>query len=341
MNKYKNSGVDIKAGNDFIDDIKNINQKGNNIFKNNIGWFAGGFDISKLNIKEPVLFSSTDGVGSKLLLAIKNNKINNIGQDLVAMSVNDLICHGAKPLFFLDYIGTNKILKKDFIVIIQNIILCLQKFNCNLLGGETAELQDMYHPNEYDLCGMAVGIVSKKNIIDPKNIENDDIIIGINSNGFHSNGYSLIRKIIKKHNLDVNKIYFGKNKLIDELLKPTNIYVNLIINLMNEIKINGASHITGGGLNENIKRILPLDLKAEINVNKINIPLEFKFFQKLEKISNEEMFQIFNMGIGFCIIINKSYEKKALSIISKNKFDAKKIGSIKFGNKGVNFIWNE
>ena len=340
MSKYKTSGVDIEAGNEFVNEIKKINTvKNNNVLKNNIGWFAGGFDISNFKYQHPVLFSSNDGVGSKLLLAINNSKIENIGQDLVAMSVNDLICHGAIPLFFLDYIGTHKINKKQLATLIKNIVETLNKFNCSLLGGETAELRDMYKPNEFDLCGMAVGICEKENIIDPSNISNNDIIIGINSNGFHSNGYSLVRDIINKHHLDVNKKYFSDKKLIDVLLKPTNIYVNCILELAKKIKINGAAHITGGGINENIQRILNKNQQAVIDVKNINILEEFKFFQKIDKVTNSEMFKIFNMGIGFCIIINEKDQNQAIKIIEHNNLKANKIGFITSGN-GVEFNWN-
>ncbi len=339
MNKYKQSGVDIAKGNEFVNEIKKVNSQPND-FKNNIGWFAGGFDINKYNLKHPILFASTDGVGTKLLLAIENNKIENIGQDLVAMSVNDLICHGAMPLFFLDYIGTNQIQKDKFIIIIKNIVKNLQEINCTLLGGETAEIKDMYKPNDYDLCGMAVGIVDKAKIIDPINIQNKDIIIGINSNGFHSNGYSLIRNIIKKHNLNLNKKYFNNQKLIDILLKPTQIYVNCLLEIAKNITINGAAHITGGGLNENIKRILNKNQKAIIDTNKFKIPAEFTFIQEIDQITDKEMFQIYNMGIGFCVIVNPKNVNKALRIINKHGLLGYEIGTIINGN-GVEFIWKE
>ncbi len=338
MKKYKESGVDIKAGNEFVDEIKKINKDFDSNFKNNIGWFAGGFDISKFNLKEPVIFSSNDGVGTKLLLAIQNDNIRNIGQDLVAMSVNDLICHGAIPIFFLDYIGTNKILKKDFSIIIKNIVKNLNEFNCLLLGGETAELKDMYKLNEYDLCGMAVGICEKNNIIDPKNIEINDVIIGIESNGFHSNGYSLIRSIIKEYNLNLNKKYFNNQKLIDVLLKPTKIYVNCLLEINKKIKINAAAHITGGGLNENIKRILNNNQKAIINMKQINILEEFLFFQKLDNIDNNEMVKVFNLGIGFCVVVNQKYKNDVLKIIKKFNLKGNCIGKIEKGI-GVDFIW--
>ncbi len=338
--KYKNSGVNIETGNELVKVIKKINSvKIKGVMKENIGWFAGGFDISKYNFKKPVIFAANDGVGTKLLLAIHNKNITTIGEDLVAMSVNDLVCHGAKPLFFLDYIGTNKIEADQFKIILKNIIDCLFTFNCALLGGETAELKLMYNSGEYDLCGMAVGACEKNKIIDPKNIKNDDIIIGIASNGFHSNGYSLLNKIIKDNKLDLNTKYFNKEKLIDILLKPTHIYVNCILELHKKFKINGAAHITGGGIKENINRILNVNQKAKIHLTENIIQKEFLFFQKEAKMQFSEMLEIFNMGIGYAIIINPKNKNKAFKTIEKYGFKYYQLGKITSGN-GVDITWD-
>ncbi len=340
MDKYTKAGVDIVAGEDFVDNIKKINNKKiKGPLADNIGWFAGGFDLSLFDYKKPVIFSSNDGVGTKLLLGLQNKKLATIGQDLVAMCVNDLICHGAKPLFFLDYIGTHSVDSKIFSALIKNIVEVLNDFNASLLGGETAEMRDMYQDGEFDLCGMAMGVAEKDQIINPKNVKNGDVIIGITSNGFHSNGYSLVRQIISSHKVDLNKVYFGKKPLIDVLMQPTRIYVNPIMNIASKISIHAAAHITGGGIEGNIKRILNQNQKAIINMKEINILPEMKFLQKLDNISDSEMVKVFNMGIGFCLAVSKEDELKTLKLIKDNKLVGKTIGEITSGN-GVDIRWD-
>ena len=333
MNKnlftYKKSGVDINAADKFVNFISSISskKKGKKKF-NNIGGFGSISSIPK-NVKDPRIVACTDGVGTKIEIANLLKKFDTIGIDLVAMSVNDLIVQGAKPLFFLDYISINKVELSKLKSIIKGIIKGCQFSGCELVGGETAEMPGTYEKNKFDIAGFAVGIVSEKKILNRKKIKKNDLILAIPSSGLHSNGYSLVRNIILKKKINIKRNNFLKK----ELIRPTKIYVKEVLNLINKNLINGCANITGGGLAENIKRIIPEKLCAEIDLNKIK-PL--KIFQWLKKnnISDTEMLKTFNCGVGFCIIVNPKNLQKIKKFFSK-KYEPYIIGKISQNYKKI------
>jgi len=326
---YEKSGVNIKAADNFVKIISSLSKKRRNS-KNfqNIGGFGSITNIPK-NIKNPQIVASTDGVGTKIEIANELDKFDSIGIDLVAMCVNDLIVQGAKPLIFLDYISINKIDLKKLKQIIKGIIKGCKISNCELVGGETAEMPGTYSKGKFDIAGFSVGVVDKKKILYKSKIKVNDLILSIPSSGVHSNGYSLIRCILKK-----NKIKLKKNNFLKkELIKPTKIYVKEILNLIDKKFINGCANITGGGLEDNIKRILPQNLSAEINLEKIKPNNIFKWIHS-KGVKNEEMLRTFNCGVGFCIIINKKNLKKIKKYFSKN-FKPYVIGKITYGKKKI------
>ena len=293
---YKNSGVNISLGNKFVKHVSRLTKKNVKKANNNIGSFGSLFDISALNIKKPIIVSCTDGVGTKLELSDKYNKLNTIGIDLVAMCVNDLIVQGARPLFFLDYIAIDKIKLSKLKKIFSGILRGCKLANCDLIGGETAEMPGIYKKNRFDLAGFCTGIVSKKNILKKENVKKGDIILAIPSTGVHSNGYSLVRNILKKNILPA--------KIKKELLKPTKIYVDEILNLCNKNLIHSAANITGGGIIENIVRSVPNNLTVNIDLSKIKVKKVFSWL-KSKNISDNDMLRTFNCGVGFCLIIEK------------------------------------
>ncbi len=302
MNKnlftYKKSGVDINAADRFVRYISTISSKKRGKKKfNNIGGFGSISNIPN-NVKNPKIVASTDGVGTKIEIANLINNYDTIGIDLVAMSVNDLIVQGAKPLFFLDYISINKIDLAKLKSIIKGILKGCDISNCDLVGGETAEMPGTYEKGKLDIAGFAVGIVDQKKILNKNKIKNNDLILAVPSSGLHSNGYSLVRNIINKKKINIRKNNFLKK----ELIKPTKIYVKEILSLIDKKLLNGCANITGGGLSDNIKRIIPNKLCAEIDLNKINT---FKIFKWLKRnnIDDKEMLKTFNCGVGFCLII--------------------------------------
>ena len=314
QNSYKKSGVNISIANKFVNHIAKISKK--NVKKtdmsfnaDNIGAFGSAFDISNIKIKDPVIVSCTDGVGTKIDLANKFKKFDTIGIDLVAMCVNDLIVQGAKPLFFLDYIAVGKLNLNRTKNILKGILKGCALSNCKLIGGETAEMPGIYSEDKFDLAGFSVGIVSKRKILNKKNVKKNNLILAIPSSGIHSNGYSLVRSILKK-----NKI---TKKLKKELLRPTKIYTKEILKLVNKNLINSAAHITGGGLIENITRSIPNNLSINIDLSKIKTKKIFKWL-KSKNISNYEMLRTFNCGVGFCIIIDKKNIKKIKKYFSKD-----------------------
>ena len=328
---YKKSGVDINAADKFVKFISRISTKKEGKKKfNNIGGFGSISNIPG-NIKNPKIVACTDGVGTKIEIANMLNKFDTIGIDLVAMSVNDLIVQGAKPIFFLDYISINKIDLRKLKSIIKGIIKGCKISNCELVGGETAEMPGTYEKGKFDIAGFAVGVVDKNKILRKKNIKTNDLILGIPSNGLHSNGYSLVRHLIKKKKIDINKNTFLKK----ELIKPTKIYVNEILNLINKNLIHGCANITGGGLADNIKRIIPDKLCAEVNLSKVN-PSSIFYWLKKNNVSDKEMLKTFNCGIGFCLIIKPKNLNKISKYFSK-EFKPYVIGKIIKGSNKIKF----
>ena len=299
---YKSAGVDIQAGNDLVDKIKDdvASSHGPNVL-GNIGGFAGMFKLDK-EYKNPILVACTDGVGTKVALAQETQKLDSIGQDLVAMCVNDLIVCGAKPLFFLDYFATSKLDVNEAAVIIKSIAKACKDSGCALLGGETAEMPGHYAGNNFDLAGFSVGCVDEHKILTNKSIKSGDILLGIESSGPHSNGFSLIRKIISESDLNIDEY----QHITEMALKPTHLYPSLILNLLSKYKINGMAHITGGGLTENIPRSIPKNLSVTINKSSWEMPEIFQWLQKNGNILEEEMFRVFNCGIGMVLIVDKN-----------------------------------
>ena len=333
MNKnlltYKKSGVDIKAADKFIKFISSISskKKGKKKF-NNIGGFGSITNIPN-NLKNPKIVACTDGVGTKIEIANILKKFDTIGIDLVAMSVNDLIVQGATPLFFLDYISINKINLPKLKSIIKGIVKGCNISGCDLVGGETAEMPGTYEKNKFDIAGFAVGLVEQKKILNKNDIKENNLILAIPSSGLHSNGYSLVRNIIKKKKKIINKNIFLKK----ELLKPTKIYVKEILSLFNKKLVNGCANITGGGLPDNIKRVIPNNLCAEIDLEKIK-PLKIFKWLKKNDVNDFEMLKTFNCGVGFCLIINPRNLKKINKYFSKD-YKPYVIGKISKNSKKI------
>ncbi len=328
-NSYKNSGVDVSLANKLVKHISKVAKKDvkktKNSYKDTIGGFGSLFDISNFNIKDPVIVSCTDGVGTKVELTNKFKKFDTIGIDLVAMCVNDLIVQGAKPLFFLDYIATGKLNLSKTKKILKGIFKGCKLSRCELIGGETAEMPGIYSKDKFDLAGFSVGIVSKKKILSKKNVKKGDVILAIPSNGIHSNGYSLVRSILKNNKISSN--------LKREIIKPTKIYSEEILKLTQKNLIKAAAHITGGGLIENLLRSIPDHLTLCIDLSKIKITKIFKWL-KSKNISDKEMMKTFNCGVGFCIIVSKKNISKIKKNFSKN-FMPYEIGVITKENKRI------
>ncbi len=333
MNKnlltYKKSGVDIKTADKFIKFISSISskKKGKKKF-NNIGGFGSITNIPN-NLKNPKIVACTDGVGTKIEIANLLKKFDTIGIDLVAMSVNDLIVQGATPFFFLDYISINKINLPKLKSIIKGIVKGCNISGCDLVGGETAEMPGTYEKNKFDIAGFAVGLVEQKKILNKNDVKENNLILAIPSSGLHSNGYSLVRHIIKRKNISINKNIFLKK----ELLKPTKIYVKEILSLINKKLINGCANITGGGLADNIKRVIPTNLCAEIDLEKIK-PLKIFKWLKKNDVNDFEMLKTFNCGVGFCLIINPRNLKKINKYFSKD-YKPYVIGKISKNSKKI------
>ena len=327
-NNYKKSGVNISLANKLVKYIskvskKNVKKTKTNSLNDQIGGFGSLFDISNYKIKDPVIVSCTDGVGTKIDIANKYKKFDTIGIDLVAMCVNDLVVQGAKPLFFLDYIAVGKLNLNKTKKILKGIFVGCKLSKCKLIGGETAEMPGIYSKDKFDLAGFSVGIVSKKKILDKSKVKEGDIILAIPSNGIHSNGFSLVRSILKK-----NKI---PNNLKKDLLKPTKIYSNEIFKLADKNLIKSAAHVTGGGLIENLLRSVPKNLSLNLDLSKIKILKIFKWL-KSKRISDQDMIRTFNCGVGFCIICSKKNIQKIKKIFPKN-FQPYEIGIITKKNK--------
>lgn len=326
---YDDAGVSVERGNELIKRISGsaakTRQKG---VMSGLGGFGALFDLSSLDYKNPVLVSGTDGVGTKLKLAIETNRHDSIGIDLVAMCVNDLIVQGAKPLFFLDYFACSKLDVESASIVINGIAKGCELAGCALVGGETAEMPGMYQKGDYDLAGFCVGAVEKDEIIDGSDIKDGDRIIALASSGPHSNGYSLIRKLIDDGNISHDTDINGQ-ALIDCLLQPTRIYTGAILKLIEETKINGLAHITGGGLTENIPRILPDNTSAELNESSIQLPAIFQWLQQQGNIETREMYKTFNCGIGMVLIVASDKEQACINKLKELGEDAWSLGRIK------------
>lgn len=325
---YEQSGVDIHAGYEAVERMSShVQRTMRKEVLGGLGGFGATFDLSQLNMKAPVLVSGTDGVGTKLKLAIDNNKHDTIGIDAVAMCVNDILTTGAEPLYFLDYIATNKVVPEVIEQIVKGVSDGCEATHTALIGGETAEMGEMYHEGEYDLAGFAVGAVEKDEYIDGSEVEEGQIIIGLASNGIHSNGYSLVRKLIEESGINLNDSFDGSTYL-DTFLAPTQLYVKPILTLKEKVKIKGMNHITGGGFYENIPRGLPKGLAAKIDTQSFPTPKVFEWLQQQADIETSEMYNVFNMGIGYTVIVNKEDVSKALDILKEQDIAAYQIGEI-------------
>ncbi|MDK7301511.1 phosphoribosylformylglycinamidine cyclo-ligase [Staphylococcus hominis] len=325
---YEQSGVDIHAGYEAVERMSShVQRTMRKEVLGGLGGFGATFDLSQLNMKAPVLVSGTDGVGTKLKLAIDNNKHDTIGIDAVAMCVNDILTTGAEPLYFLDYIATNKVVPEVIEQIVKGVSDGCEATHTALIGGETAEMGEMYHEGEYDLAGFAVGAVEKDEYIDGSEVEEGQIIIGLASNGIHSNGYSLVRKLIQESGINLNDSFYGSTYL-DTFLAPTQLYVKPILTLKEKVKIKGMNHITGGGFYENIPRGLPNGLAAKIDTQSFPTPKVFEWLQQQADIETSEMYNVFNMGIGYTVIVNKEDVSKALDILKEQDIAAYQIGEI-------------
>lgn len=339
---YKNAGVDVTAGYKSVELIKkSIQSTYNEGVIGDIGGFGGLFAPDIKGMKEPILVSGTDGVGTKLKLAFLMNKHDTIGQDCVAMCVNDIVCCGAKPLFFLDYMSLWKNIPEMVAKIVGGVADGCRQAGCSLIGGETAEMPGLYAENEYDLAGFAVGIVDKEKMINSEKIEEGDLVIGLKSSGVHSNGFSLIRKLFHI-GTDENVLNQYEKELgmtLGEcLLTPTKIYVKPVLELISKVPVKGISHITGGGFYENMPRMLKNGVALNIYAKSYQVPNIFQLIQKLGDIPTHDMYNTFNMGIGMAIIVPEKEVQKSLQILNDCGEEAYLIGEVVSGNKEINII---
>ncbi|MDJ0625368.1 MAG: phosphoribosylformylglycinamidine cyclo-ligase [Candidatus Caenarcaniphilales bacterium] len=327
MTLYQQSGVNLQDADSLVKDIgSSAKATFNKNTLTSIGGFAGLYKLPE-GYKKPVLVGCTDGVGSKLKIAYENNSLEHIGQDLVAMCVNDLLCVGARPLYFLDYLATEKLDKETSLKIINSIARACKESNMALLGGETAELPGMLQKNAYELAGFCNGVVEEEKILNPENTEAGDILLGLPSSGLHSNGYSLVRYIIEKQNLDLEKNYNLDNSLIDELLRPTEIYVSTILPIIEKIK--SLAHITGGGIEGNLPRAISKDLYASVNKSSWIIHKIFDFLQKEGGVAVEEMYKVFNMGLGMILVVSPFDKDTVCDYFKQNNKKYFEIGHLK------------
>jgi len=329
---YKSSGVDIDAGNLFVDLIKPLAKStANKQVLGKLGGFSGAYELPLKKYKNPILLAAADGVGTKLKIAFMTGRFNTVGIDLVAMNVNDIVTCGADPLFFLDYIATSKLNPKEGAEIVKGIVKGCKQAGCALLGGETAEMPGFYKKDEFDLAGFVVGIVDKWEVIDGSDVKAGDAVIGIASSGLHSNGYSLARKVLlgrNKYKL-TDKPKPLKRTLADELLEPTRIYVKTILNLRKSFEIKAAAHITGGGLLENIPRVIPQNCTVKIDSSLWKLPPIMELIKQQGKIDQEEMSRTFNCGIGMVLVVDSKDVGKVLRRLEKLKEKASLIGEVR------------
>ena len=333
MTTYKDAGVDVQATDALVNDISSLSKstarKGS---VDSIGGFGGIFDLKQCGYKDPLLVSGTDGIGTKILLGIETNQLDGLGFDLVGMCINDILCHGADPLFFLDYYASSKVDKNSFLKIIKSITKACKLNNCSLIGGETAEMPGLYKENDFDFAGFCVGAVERDNLL-PKHslMKKDDLLFGINSSGFHSNGYSLIRKIIKDHTIqldDAPEFETIHNSISDALMAPTILYYPFLKDLIKNQQITGICHITGGGVIGNVPRMLPKNLNATIYKDNINPNGIFEWLQNIGNISDTEMLKTFNCGLGIVLSVQKNNYKNFINTILDKNLPIFEIGHI-------------
>ncbi|MCA0173696.1 phosphoribosylformylglycinamidine cyclo-ligase [Bacillus sp. RAR_GA_16] len=336
---YRQAGVNIEAGYEAVDrmkpHVKKTMRKG---VMGGLGGFGGMFDLSELDYEKPVLVSGTDGVGTKLMLAIQLDQHDTIGIDCVAMCVNDVVAQGAEPLYFLDYIATGKLAPERIEEIVKGVAEGCSQAGCALIGGETAEMPDMYQENDYDLAGFTVGAVEKSKLITTENVKEGNVLIGLASNGIHSNGFSLVRKVLlKDHKMDLSAFYEELDSTLGEaLLAPTRIYVKPVLNVLKSFTVNGIAHITGGGFEENIPRMLPEGLAARIDYGSWPVPPIFDLIETKGNLARKEMFTTFNMGIGMVLSVP---EDEAINVIKSLEQDGERaymIGRVVKG-EGIEF----
>ena len=334
---YKAAGVDVTAGYKGVELMKKAVQATyTDEVISDIGGFGGLYAPQIKGMEEPILVSGTDGVGTKLKLAFLMDKHDTIGEDCVAMCVNDVICTGASPMFFLDYMALGKNIPEKVATIVSGVAEGCKKANCSLIGGETAEMPGFYPVDEYDLAGFCVGVVDKKKIINNKTIEIGDKVIGLKSSGVHSNGFSLVRKVFDVNKENLNEYVEELGCTIGEaLLKPTKIYVKPILKLIEQVKVKGISHITGGGFYENMPRMLRDGVALKIDKNSYEVPAIFKLIAKRGNIPERDMYNTFNMGIGMAVIVPENEVEKAINILKDAGEEAYLIGEVVEGNKEI------
>ena len=334
---YKAAGVDVTAGYKGVELMKKAVQATyTNAVISDIGGFGGLYAPQIKGMEEPILVSGTDGVGTKLKLAFLMDKHDTIGEDCVAMCANDVICTGASPMFFLDYMALGKNTPEKVATIVAGVAEGCKKANCSLIGGETAEMPGFYPVDEYDLAGFCVGIVDKKKIINNKTIEIGDKVIGLKSSGVHSNGFSLVRKVFDVNKENLNEYVESLGCTVGEaLLKPTKIYVKPILKLIEQVKVKGISHITGGGFYENMPRMLREGVALKIDKNSYEVPPIFKLIAERGNIPERDMYNTFNMGIGMAVIVPESEVEKSLEILKQAGEEAYLIGEVIAGNKEI------
>lgn len=331
--KYKQAGVSLDAGYESVDRIKkHVESTKNKGMMNMIGSFGGAFDLGAYGFKNPVLVSGTDGVGTKLKLAFEMDKHDTIGIDCVAMCVNDILAQGARPLFFLDYIACGKNDPAQIEAIVKGVAEGCRQSEAALVGGETAEMPGFYKENEYDIAGFAVGCAEKEDLINIQDTKAGQVVIGIPSSGFHSNGFSLIRKILKDENISLDKEFNGKT-IGEALLRPTRIYAKEVLTLLENVRPAGISHITGGGFIENLPRAIKKGLGITIYKDSYEVPEIFKFIEEAGKIDHDEMYEIFNMGVGLALIVDETDKEKVLNLID----DAFVLGEVT-DEEGIKFL---
>ena len=332
---YKSAGVDVEAGYKSVELMKSsVKATFRKEVLTDLGGFGGLFSIEKAkNMEQPVLVSGTDGVGTKLKIAFLTDKHDTIGIDAVAMCVNDIVCSGAEPLFFLDYIACGKNYPEKIAKIVEGVSKGCLMAGCSLIGGETAEMPGFYPEDEYDLAGFTVGILDNANVIDGKNIKDGDILIGVSSSGIHSNGYSLVRKIFNPNKENINEYIEELGQTLGEaLLTPTKIYVKTVLELIKKINVKGISHITGGGFVENIPRMMPQGVKANIEDGSFPILPIFELIMKKGNIDKMDMYKTFNMGIGLVVAIDKDDVDKTISLLKELNEEAFVIGNVTKGD---------